>query len=330
MNQTETVTKYLFLVPLEKKGSHEAPVIHMRKIAFGYSTRCNVKCAHCVAADPDHVPARMALAKAKDLIEQMAGAGVSGVSFTAGEPLLYMDDILELIGTCRKFALYSRLVSNSFWAGSAEEASAVVMQMKAAGLSQLRLSYSRWHQQNIKRDNVLNAAKSCEAAGLDYFISFVTDFTKEDDGYEDFLRKNGLRFFPEPMIYSGRATDFERLPLRTDFQENRCAMNPYVDPNLDMYACCDAGSHFKRTNFFHLGNLNSSSVEELFCKTENSVLYNAIRNVGISTIASFAGFRTRDIVGYRKCELCEKLFNSPDNLELLQQGAEGGLAAWHR
>lgn len=305
-------------------------LIYMRKIAFGYSTRCNVKCAHCVAADPDHVSARMELAKARELIEQMAGAGVSAISFTAGEPLLYMDDILELIGMCRKFALYSRLVSNSFWAGSVAEARTIVMQLKAAGLSQLRLSYSRWHQQNIKRDNVVNAARSCEEAGLSYFVSFVTDFTEKDDDYEDFLRKNELRFFPEPMIYSGRATGFERLPLRTDFQENRCAMNPYLDPHLDMYACCDAGSHFKRTNFFHLGNLNEMGVDELFKKTENSVLYGAIRNMGISTIASFAGFRARDIVGYRKCELCEKLFNSPDNLELLQGWAAGGLAAWHR
>lgn len=304
--------------------------MYMRKIAFGYSTRCNVKCAHCVAADPDHVPARMELAKAKGLIEQMAGAGVTGISFTAGEPLLYMDDILELIGMCRKFSLYSRLVSNSFWAGSTGEASAIVMQLKAAGLSQLRLSYSRWHQQNIKREKVLNAARSCEVAGLDYFISFVTDFSKEDDSYEDYLRENELRFFPEPMIYSGRAAGFERLPLRTDFQENCCAMNPYVAPNLDMFACCDAGSHFKRTNFFHLGNLNSSSVDELFCKTENSVLYNAIRNVGISGIASFAGFRARDIVGYRKCELCEKLFNSPDKLKMLQKAVGGKLSTWCR
>jgi MoaA/NifB/PqqE/SkfB family radical SAM enzyme len=302
----------------------------MRKIAFGYSTRCNVKCAHCVAADPSHKPAKMELARARTLIEQMAGAGISGISFTAGEPLLYLDDILELIGMCRKYEIYSRLVTNSFWAGTQESAESHVLQLKAAGLLQLRLSYSRWHQQNISRENVLNAARSCEAVGLDYFVSFVTDFTEEDDVCEDFLRSHGLRFFAEPMIYSGRAAEFERIPLRTDYQDNCCAMNPYVDPTLDMYACCDAGSHFNRTNFFHLGNLNNSTVDELFQKTENTVLYNAIRQVGISSIASFAGFRTRDIVGYRKCELCEKLFNSKKNLEILQRAAGSGLCGWYR
>jgi organic radical activating enzyme len=283
-----------------------------------------------VAADPSHKPAKMELARARVLLDQMAGAGVTGISFTAGEPLLYLEDILELIGMCRRYELYSRLVTNSFWAGTPESAQSHVLQLKASGLSQLRLSYSRWHQQNIRRENVLNAARSCEDIGLDYFVSFVTDFSKEDDQCEDFLRSHKLRFFPEAMIYSGRAAGFERLPLRTDYQDNCCAMNAYVDPRLDMYACCDAGSHFKKTNFFHLGNLNDSSVDDLFQKTENNVLYRAIRQVGISSIASFAGFRARDIVGYRKCELCEKLFNSKKNLAMLQQAARAGIHSCYR
>lgn len=33
------------------------------------------------------------------------------------------------------------------------------------------------------RQNVLNAARDCIATGIDYFISFVTDFSEEDDEY---------------------------------------------------------------------------------------------------------------------------------------------------
>ena len=107
-------------------------------------------------------------------------------------------------------------------------------------------------------------------------------------------------------------------------------MNPYLSPELDMFACCDAGSHFTKTNFFHLGNVRDSKVEELFVKSETNSLYNYIRRKGITAIASFAGFRARDIIGYRKCELCEKLFNSPDMLARLTQEAGAGLKSWHR
>ena len=302
----------------------------MRKIAFGYSTRCNVKCEHCVAADAILENVKMELAQAREIIVAMAAAQVQGISFTAGEPLLYLDDISELIGLCREYGIYTRVVTNAFWAKTPEGADRTIVQLKEHGLSQLRMSYSRWHQKNIARRNILNAAESCKRNGLEYFISFVTDFSEEDDGFEEYLRKHTLRFFPEPVIFSGRAAAFDRLPIRTDYQANCCPMNPYLAPNLDMYACCDAGSHFTKTNFFHLGNLKDRSVEQLFQKSETNSLYNHIRTMGISAIASFSGFRARDIIQYRKCELCEKLFNSPDMLEMLEQEADSGLNSWCR
>ena len=302
----------------------------MRKVAFGYSTRCNVRCEHCVAAGEVPETDTMELDCACRTIEAMAAAGVKGVSFTAGEPLLYLNDIVTLTALCTRYSIYSRVVTNSYWATAPEAADRVVTRLKDNGLRQLRLSYSRWHQKNIAKENVLYAAKSCERNGMDYFVSFVSDFSKEDDQYEEYLRNNNIRFFPEPVIYSGRAKDFSRKPLQTDYQENRCAMNPFLAPTQEMFACCDAGSHFRNTDFFRLGNLQECDVGTLLAKCENNLLYNHIRNIGISGLALFAGYSVRDIVQYRKCELCEKLFNSPETLLFLQQEAESGLYRLYR
>lgn len=302
----------------------------MKKIAFGYSTRCNVKCGHCVAADGMQGHEKMELPQAKALIEGLADAGVVGISFTAGEPLLYLDDICELLALCRKYQIYTRVVTNSSWAVTPERVASYTLQLKGSGLSQLRLSYSRWHQENIERENILHVAEGCRRIGLDYFVSFVTDFSRADDPLEVYLRQHKLRFFVEPVIFSGRAGDLERGPLRTDYQANRCAMNPYLTPGLDMYACCDAGSHFNETNFFHLGNVKESAVGELLRKGADNILYHYIRSVGITALASFAGMRARDIIGYRKCELCEELFNSPSRLRMFEEEAGAGLKNWLR
>ncbi len=302
----------------------------MRKIAFGYSTRCNIKCEHCVAADAIPENSKMELGQAKEIIAEMADARIKGISFTAGEPLIYLNDIAELVSLCQEYEIYTRVVSNSFWAKTAESADSYIGKLKENGLSQMRLSYSRWHQKNIARRNIVNAAESCKRNGLDYFISFVTDFSELDDDFEDYLREHSLKFFPEPVIFAGRAEAFGRTPIRTDYQANCCSMNPYLAPNLDMFACCDAGSHFTGTNFFHLGNLKNNSIDELFKKSEENSLYNHIRNLGISAIASFSGMKARKIIQYRKCELCEKLFNSPDILERLQNEAESGLNSMYR
>ena len=77
----------------------------MRKIAFGYSTRCNIQCEHCVAADSGRRNnIKMDLPQAKEIIVELAQAHVQGISFTAGEPLIYLDDICELLALARDMA----------------------------------------------------------------------------------------------------------------------------------------------------------------------------------------------------------------------------------
>ncbi len=302
----------------------------MRKIAFGYSTRCNIRCSHCVAAGEAPETTKMEPAAAQRAIRDLAEAGVTGISFTAGEPFLYFDDLLELVALCRELKIYSRIVTNCSWATSAEVAQHKLDSLKLCGLSQLRMSYSRWHQQHVPRQNIIHAANGCKASGIDYFVSFVTDFSEEDDASEDFLRHNHLKFFPEPVIYAGRANSFGRPAIFTDYQDNRCAMNPYLAPDLNMYACCDAGSHFNTTNFFLLGNLKEHSAARLFEELESNPLYNCIRSQGITTIAGFVGFKAREIVTYRKCELCRKMFDSPEILKLLVRAGAGELQGWSR
>lgn len=312
----------------------------MRKIAFGYSTRCNIKCAHCVAAEetPDvtvtgtgSTVGKMDLGRSLEIIEEMAQAGVTGISFTAGEPFVYFEDLLAQLALCSHLNIYTRVVTNSFWAKSPEKAVEHLVRLKESGLSQLRLSYSRWHQQHVPKQNIFNAVHGSMATGIGYFVSFVTDFTEADNEYEQFLRDNQLIFFPEPVIYAGRADSFGRSSLYTDYQENRCQMNPYLAPDGTMYACCDAGSHFTETNFFRLGNVIDNSIDQLLSASETHPLYNCIRNMGITAIASFAGFKSREIITYRKCELCKKLFNFPKMLNMLEEATvSGSLYKWVR
>jgi len=301
----------------------------MRKLAFGYSTRCNIRCEHCVAAGDIPDSRKMDHNKAKELIAEMAQAGVGGISFSAGEPFLYFNEIAELVKLCRQLGIYTRIVTNCFWAKTVAASDSLVSELKENGLCQLRLSFSRWHQKNVNRNNVLNAARSCRKIGLDYFISFVTDFSIEDDLYEQFLRDHDLIFFPEPLIYAGRAASFKRRNILTDYQANCCDMNPYLTPDLDMYACCDAGSNFSETNFFYLGNLNENTMEQLFTETETDRLHNLVRTMGITNIASFIGMKAREIITYSKCELCRKLFNSAETLTRLRAEVSQ-LEAWNR
>ena len=186
--------------------------------------------------------------------------------------------------------------TNGYWAKTREDADRIVSELTANGLSQLRLSYSRWHKAHIRRENIVHAALGCQRHGLDYFISFVTDFSKEDDPFEQFLRDHQLKFFPE----------------------------------LDMFACCDGVNRFSKTGFLYLGNLGNDNIDTLFRKMETHRLYHLIRTMGLTSMASFLGLKAREIVHYRKYELCEKLFNSEKNLSILLASATSDLINWRR
>ena len=301
-----------------------------RQIAFGYSTRCNIKCDHCVAAHEGSPEMKMATPNALEIIDELSSAKVTGISFTAGEPLLYLKEMKELVRRCQKHHIYSRIVTNSYWGKTEESSDQMVATLKDCGLSQLRISFSRWHQKNVRRENILNAALSCRKYGLDYFISFVTDFRKEDDAPEQFLQDNHLKYFPEPLIYFGNATKLDQPPVFTDYSAHRCPMNPYLSPKLDMFACCDAGTQFTKTNAFYLGNLKNHSVDHLFRKKEKNLLFHLIKTMGLTAMASFLGFKASEIVKYRKCDLCETLFNSTEHLERLKTSAATELLHWTR
>lgn len=305
-------------------------MIPVRNVAFGYSTRCNIKCRHCVAAGERPVEQKMDPDLALDIIREMSACNINGISFTSGEPILFFDDICRAVNTCREEGIYSRVVTNGFWAKSKPDADKIVSRLISNGLDQLRISSSRWHQEFISRDNIMHATQSCKNNGLDYFVSFVTDFSKKDDSHERFLRDNGLNYFPEPVIYFGRAGELNRREISTDYFPNVCQMNPYLTPDLNMHACCDGSGSFSETNFLFLGNLRNDSIEAIFQKKENNILYNLIRSAGLSAIASSLGMKASEIVKYRKCELCEKLFNSKENLEEVKRTVSKDLIKWRQ
>ena len=148
-----------------------------------------MKCGHCVAAEGSPGADKMDFVRAKEIIEEMADARVTGISFTAGEPLLFKDDLSGLIRVCRQNRIYTRVVTNGFWAHGSDHAEKIVSALVESGLSQMRISTSRWHQENVDRENIVRAAAACVKQGLDYFVSFITDFSGVDDALEGFFSK---------------------------------------------------------------------------------------------------------------------------------------------
>lgn len=290
-----------------------------RMIAFGYSRECNVRCGHCIVEDASPRETRMPLDVAEKIIGELALAGVGGISFTVGEPLLRYDDLRKLVNRSSGLGLFTRVVTSACWASSADQADRIVVGLRECGLSQLRISCSRWHQARIPLENVANAAAASDRNGLNYFVSFLTDFSPGDRRLESFLQERRLRTFTDPLLYFGAAARFRRPHARGKTSPNRCALDPLLGPSLEMFACCGPGNLFRNTGFFRVGSLHEDSVPELFHRMDTHPLYRLVRSEGLTSLAGSLGLSAEEIAKVEKCELCEMLFDSSENVRKLER-----------
>jgi MoaA/NifB/PqqE/SkfB family radical SAM enzyme len=86
------------------------------QLIIQYTDRCNARCPQCSMRVTNRFRrSTLGLDSAKRVIEDAAERGVKAISFTGGEPLLYLDDIVTLVGHARKMGIeYTRTGTNGF------------------------------------------------------------------------------------------------------------------------------------------------------------------------------------------------------------------------
>jgi len=286
----------------------------MRLMGIGYSTKCNLHCKHCFVdtAREYYDNCTMELDHALDLINEAHEADVKGIFFTVGEPLLFHDDIKILIARCNQHKILTRVVTNGYWASTPEEADTMVSELVEAGLNHIRISCDRFHQEEVPMANIVNAVDSCNKYRLLYNVSFVTDFTEQDKDIELELKSNSLKYNAESLIYYGAATKLDRPTAIYPASDNKCPiMIPVVWPNGKIFSCCGPGGYFRETEVFAPADLNNISLSKYYRDFETNPIIQSIIQIGLTTMANSLGMLSCDIAKLHRCELCEKIFNSP-------------------
>src|SRR6266478_1120374 len=79
--------------------------------------RCNERCVHCYLPHDDR--GEMTTAEYKDLLDQLADAGVFFLTISGGEPLL-RKDLFEIIAHARALSFNVKLKTNAILIGENE------------------------------------------------------------------------------------------------------------------------------------------------------------------------------------------------------------------
>jgi organic radical activating enzyme len=292
----------------------------MKTIAIGYSSKCNIYCSHCICRpiSKKNVYEKIGLKEAKFLILQAKAKNISSICFTIGEPFLFYNDIKILIKLCNLKNIKTSIVTNAFWAKNLTTCNRITQELCTNGLKLLVLSYSRFHKKFIPIKNIINAAKCCKDNNLKYIVSFCGNGTNEDTKIKTELESNNLFLKAEGISYFGNAKNINKTK---NFVIHKCISTiPVVMSDSKVIGCCGAGVYFTKTNFFNIGNLNKENLSSVLENLKNNKLYQLIKTTNLVKLAKDINLKyDKNILSWHPCHLCEKIFNSKENIEKLKK-----------
>jgi hypothetical protein len=310
----------------------------LHHLVFSTTYKCPAACKWCGTECSPQQNARLSRDDMLSIIDQVHGLGrLRTVVFTGGEPLLLGRDLLAAIEACAAKGLWSRVVSNAYWAKDARRARRTVATLKAAGLNEINLSCDDYHQEFIPLERIKHANEACSAAGLPCLVGHkvMKDCTITVDYLEDFLGHRLARYEPAAtcnppnnLISSGYTVPVqgEGMELIPDddilYPANDCWTRPcasilqriIITPHKELSICC--GMISRQVPEIAFGPLGPRTLEELIVVAHRDLIVNWLALEGPYGMMRFIQDKAPD-VRFRPryvniCHLCGEILTRPD------------------
>lgn len=137
--------------------------MHLTGLHLLLTYRCTYECDHCFVYSSPRAEATMSLRLATDAIRQAAGLGtVEEIWIEGGEPFLYYPVLLAVVRKAKEHGLASGIVTNGYFAETADDATLWLEPLKQAGLGTLSVSDDAFHSEVESPDTP--AKRTIEAA----------------------------------------------------------------------------------------------------------------------------------------------------------------------
>lgn len=239
--------------------------------------RCNAACTHCATSCGPDKSAALSKAQIFRMMEEAAQVhdGHKLVfAISGGEPFLDFPLLVEVVEHGALLGGEVTCVTNGYWASSDEKARRMLARLKAAGLSRIAVSSSRFHQDFVKFARVQRALLLAQEAGIEAVLKYAK--TRSDEARaaeaEGWAKGAGISRsepFPVlPYLREGAALRESEYLSDPGLPEGGCPI-PSVTVREDgtAYSCCAPGGFVE---FLALGN----AIEEGVAKVQRRFLLN--------------------------------------------------------
>lgn len=319
----------------------------LSRLVFSVTYDCPISCKYCVTeSGPWDGPALDAGFMSSVIDEALELGNLVSVVFTGGEPLLKRQDVERTIFYANQRRLWTRIVTNSFWATTPNVALQTLSQLKEAGLCEINFSCDDLHQEHIPIERVRNAYHAAKIIDLPALIAHkqVRNGKITPESIAEFLGVELTEFKegeenPKTDLYSSALTvpigagakwlnsdDYIIYPSNEIAWSAPCSgilSSVIISPTKEVRICC--GMIDQRVPELTIGSLEKQPLAEIVCEGNTDLVANWLALEGPYGIMGFIREKAPQIDFQKQyvnhCHLCNDLFTRAEVRDVIQQHA---------
>jgi organic radical activating enzyme len=305
--------------------------------------QCTAECAHCGTSSSPREKTRLPLEAMLSAVDQAAENDYKVVVFTGGEPTLAGKNLLSSIARAASHGLFTRIVSNAFWADSVSNAERTISDLVRAGLTEINFSTGDQHSRFVRVENVIRATRASVKSGMR--VSIMVETVKENRITKEYLEDHPEFIqirddFPDSIIMVYESPWMPLSPsVINNYQDGALANSGNVslkqgcndvlttttlEADGTIAACCGIG--MKLIPELRLGNIRNTSLADADHRANGDFLKRWIRIEGPERILAWASefdseIKWQDMYAHR-CQACIRLYTDPAVKEVIREHYE--------
>jgi len=233
----------------------------IKQVTVLITNRCNFKCEHCFWGNLEKEET-ITKTKLKYVVQKCVENNIKHICFSGGEPVLYLDEIVEIMKLYKqKFSVIS-ICTNGYWGNDIN----IFKSLHIAGINNIELSYDEYHSKFVgfeKINNIITEAKKI-GIGVQCVVSVAND-----KSIVNFQRKlmNCIDTKNITYQYVGHYGNGKNIMVDDRKRDNtKCLqfMNQIcIDFKGLLYYCCGPYIAFGEKTNFCVGKFNQTNINTL-------------------------------------------------------------------
>ena len=272
--------------------------MYFNALVIETTTKCNARCAMCYQGVGPKGSDRwgtvsLTTGEVARVLRDAAGIETLRRRFhlSGGEAFLNFDDCVGLFQDARAQGFTElTCTTNAYWSHARGRALSYAMRLRAAGVTNIEVSWDEWHAPFIRPEAIDNCLIACSEVGIETTLRVLSSRRHSLEEALAALSPEALdtagRITCGPVFPSGRAAgelDREDFYRSSGGLDGSCHsyLNLTVNQRGDVFPCC-AG--MDQTDLYRFGNIREESIASIAAAMNRSYMLRTIVFQGISSL----------------------------------------------